>query len=68
MPSFCITGIGSHIPATILTNDDLSRMVATSDDWITQHTGVKERRIGVTDETGPATGGTEAARGNGSGM
>jgi len=45
VPSFCITGIGSEVPTTILTNDDLSRMVATSDDWITQHTGVKERRI-----------------------
>lgn len=45
MPSFCITGIGSHVPDTILTNDDLCRMVETSDDWITQHTGVEERRI-----------------------
>jgi len=43
--SFCITGIGSEVPTTILTNDDLSKMVATSDEWITQRTGIKERRI-----------------------
>ena len=45
MASFCITGIGSEVPATVLTNDDLSRMVETNDEWITQHTGVEERRI-----------------------
>jgi len=45
MSSFCITGIGSHVPDHVLSNDDLSRMVETSDEWITQHTGVRERRI-----------------------
>lgn len=45
MPSFCITGVGSEVPEAVLSNDDLCRMVDTTDDWITQHTGVKERRI-----------------------
>jgi 3-oxoacyl-[acyl-carrier-protein] synthase-3 len=40
-----ITGTGSHYPERILTNVDLEKMVDTSDEWITERTGVKERRI-----------------------
>jgi 3-oxoacyl-[acyl-carrier-protein] synthase-3 len=40
-----ITGCGSFVPAKILTNDDLSHMVETSDEWITTRTGIKERHI-----------------------
>ena len=40
-----ITGIGSYLPSKILTNHDLEKMVDTSDDWIVQRTGIKERRI-----------------------
>ena len=40
-----ITGVGSYVPAKILTNADLEKMVDTSDDWITTRTGIKERRI-----------------------
>src|SRR6266568_3570086 len=40
-----IIGTGSYVPEKILTNADLSRMVDTSDDWITTRTGIKERRI-----------------------
>lgn len=40
-----ITGIGSYLPSKILTNHDLEKMVDTSDDWIFQRTGIKERRI-----------------------
>jgi len=40
-----ITGIGSYLPSKVLTNYDLERMVDTSDDWIIQRTGIKERRI-----------------------
>jgi 3-oxoacyl-[acyl-carrier-protein] synthase III len=39
------------VPEKILTNADLSRMVNTSDDWITTRTGIKERRIAAKDET-----------------
>jgi 3-oxoacyl-[acyl-carrier-protein] synthase III len=40
-----ITGIGASLPDYILTNDELSRMVDTSDEWIMQRIGIKERRI-----------------------
>jgi 3-oxoacyl-[acyl-carrier-protein] synthase III len=40
-----ITGTGHFVPLKRLTNDDLARMVDTNDEWITQRTGIKERRI-----------------------
>lgn len=40
-----ITGTGSYVPAKVLTNVDLERMVATSDQWITERTGIRERRL-----------------------
>ena len=40
-----IAGTGSHLPEKRLTNDDLSRMVETNDEWIVQRTGIRERRI-----------------------
>src|ERR1051325_9196408 len=45
-----IIGTGSYVPEKILTNEDLSRIVDTSDDWITTRTGIKERRIAAKDE------------------
>jgi len=45
-----LRGTGSSIPERRLTNDDLARMVDTSDEWITQRTGIKERRIAADDE------------------
>lgn len=45
-----ITGLGSHVPARILTNADLEKMVNTTDEWITTRTGIKERRIAAKDE------------------
>src|SRR6201993_3870703 len=46
-----IIGTGSYVPEKVLTNEDLSRMVNTSDEWITTRTGIKERRIAAKDET-----------------
>ncbi len=40
-----ITGIGSFLPKKILSNDDLVKMLDTTDEWITKRTGIKERRI-----------------------
>lgn len=40
-----ITGIEAYLPDYILTNEELSKMVDTSDDWITKRVGIKERRI-----------------------
>jgi len=40
-----ITGTGSYVPAKVLSNADLEQMVATSDEWITERTGIRARRI-----------------------
>lgn len=40
-----ITGVEGYVPDDIMTNDDLSKIVDTSDEWITTRTGIKERRI-----------------------
>ena len=40
-----ITGIGTYLPDKVLTNYDLEKMVDTTNDWIIQRTGIKERRI-----------------------
>ncbi len=45
-----VTGVGSYVPSRILTNDELSRMVDTNDEWITTRTGIRERRIAAADE------------------
>lgn len=45
-----IAGTGSYAPARVLTNADLERMVATSDEWIRERTGIRERRIAATGE------------------
>jgi 3-oxoacyl-[acyl-carrier-protein] synthase-3 len=45
-----ITGIGSHVPERVVTNDDLSELVDTSDEWIMERTGIRERRIAADDE------------------
>jgi len=56
-----VAGMGVAIPPRVLTNADLEKMVETSDEWITQRTGIKERRI-VADGQSTATLATEAAR------
>jgi 3-oxoacyl-[acyl-carrier-protein] synthase III len=45
-----VRGIGSYLPQKILTNDDLAAMVDTSDEWIVQRTGIKERHIAAEGE------------------
>jgi 3-oxoacyl-[acyl-carrier-protein] synthase III len=45
-----ITGVGSYLPAKILTNAQLEKMVDTSDEWITTRTGIKSRRQAAKDE------------------
>ncbi len=45
-----VIGCGSYLPARVVTNDDLARMVDTSDDWITQRTGIRERHIAADGE------------------
>lgn len=45
-----IIGTGSYVPERVLTNDDLSKIVDTSDEWITTRTGIKERHIAAENE------------------
>jgi len=45
-----ISGTGSYAPTRVLTNADLEGMVATSDEWIRERTGIRERRIAATGE------------------
>ena len=45
-----ITGLGTNVPAKVMTNDDLTRYVDTSDEWIRERTGIRERRIALQEE------------------
>jgi 3-oxoacyl-[acyl-carrier-protein] synthase-3 len=56
-----IIGTGSYLPEKRLTNDDLSKLVDTNDEWIVQRTGIRERRIAAPEES-TATLGVMAAR------
>ena len=46
-----IIGTGSYLPTAVRTNQDLEKMVDTTDEWITVRTGIKERRIANEQET-----------------
>jgi len=56
-----ILGVGHYVPTKVVTNEDLSRVMPTTDEWIQQRTGIKERRfiehdgIGASDLAVPAT-------------
>ncbi|HET6623028.1 MAG TPA: beta-ketoacyl-ACP synthase III [Gaiellaceae bacterium] len=45
-----ITGLGTHVPERVLTNAELAQLVDTSDEWIVERTGIRERRIASQDE------------------
>ena len=49
-PPIGITGLGVNVPARVMTNDDLAAYVDTSDEWIRERTGIRERRIAGPDE------------------
>ena len=46
-----IAGTGSYLPEKVLSNHDLESMVETSDQWIKERTGIKERHIAAENET-----------------
>ena len=56
-----IRGVGGYLPARVVTNSDLAKLVDTSDAWITERTGIKERRIAAEGEL-TSTMGAIAAR------
>ena len=60
MPFAHITGWGMYAPEPVLTNDDISKMVDTNDEWIRDRTGIRERHIARENEF-PSTLGVEAA-------
>jgi 3-oxoacyl-[acyl-carrier-protein] synthase-3 len=51
MTNALITGWGMYAPSRVMTNDDLAKLVDTSDEWIVSRTGIRERRIAADDET-----------------
>ena len=55
-----IIGTGSYLPESVLTNDDLSKIVDTSDEWISSRTGIRQRHLAVNENTVSMS--TQAAR------
>jgi 3-oxoacyl-[acyl-carrier-protein] synthase-3 len=50
-PNAVITGWGMYAPSRVMTNDDLAKIVDTTNEWIVSRTGIRERRIAADDET-----------------
>lgn len=58
-----IAGVGHYVPENVVTNDDLSKLMDTNDEWIQERTGIKERRwVGEDSEDTTSIMGTKAAR------
>ena len=51
MITSCVTGVGSALPKRIMTNEDISKIVDTSHDWIVERTGIHARHIAGEGET-----------------
>lgn len=51
-----VSGVGSYVPDKVVTNDDLSKIVDTSDEWISSRTGIKKRRIATSENTSDLAG------------
>jgi len=62
MPKSIIAGIGMYVPANVFTNDNLTKYMDTSDEWIQERTGIKERRYADRTKETTATMGVEAAK------
>src|SRR3954468_14817063 len=45
-----VTGLGCRVPDRVVTNDELAQYVDTSDEWIRERTGIRERRMAARDE------------------
>lgn len=62
-PRSVIVSVAHHVPGRVVSNDDLSKVMDTSDSWITERTGIKERRFIEHDGVSTASLGEQAARG-----
>src|SRR3954453_21193040 len=49
-PRVSITGLGGHVPDRVVTNAELATLVETSDEWIVERTGIRERRLAAPEE------------------
>ncbi|MCY2924524.1 MAG: 3-oxoacyl-ACP synthase, partial [Planctomycetota bacterium] len=45
LPRAAIRGTGSYVPSKVMTNADFEKVIDTTDEWIVQRTGIKERRV-----------------------
>lgn len=57
-----ITGVGYYVPENIITNEDLTKIMDTSDEWIQERTGIKERRYAIRGEDTTTSMGVKAAK------
>ena len=57
-----ITGLGFYVPDNVVTNDDLSKIMETNDEWIQERTGIKERRHVIRGEDTTTSMGVKAAQ------
>ncbi|MGL2994121.1 3-oxoacyl-ACP synthase III family protein [Flavobacterium sp. TSSA_36] len=57
-----IAGLGFYVPSNVVTNDDLSKVMETNDEWIQERTGIKERRHIIKGEDTTTTMGVKAAK------
>src|SRR6188768_3589170 len=62
MPQTIIAGIGHYVPSNVVTNNDLLQYMETSDEWIQERTGIKERRYAHRTEETTTTMGVEASK------
>jgi 3-oxoacyl-[acyl-carrier-protein] synthase III len=56
-----IAGIGKYLPSNVVTNDDLSKVIETTDEWVQERTGIRERRYGAKHKETTTTMGAKAA-------
>lgn len=57
-----ITGLGFYVPDNVVTNDDLSKVIDTNDEWIQERTGIKERRHIIPGQDTTTSMGVKAAK------
>ena len=57
-----ISGLGFYVPDNVVTNDDLSKIMDTNDEWIQERTGIQERRHIIRGEDTTTTMGVKAAK------
>lgn len=62
MINAAITGIGAYVPKDVITNDDLSKIVDTNDEWIMSRVGIKERHVLKGEGKGTSVMGAEAVK------